>query len=90
MSSYWVGGLVLTAGAALNPVSPWFILTSGAATGFGAMVGLLLLPSLLRRTRSSTGSANESLRIGSPWIVAGAAAAVVFIGIFGPGLRLAW
>lgn len=88
-SSYWIGGAQITAGAVFNPVSPWFILTSGAATGFGAMVGMLLLPALLRRNSPRAGMRQESLRIGWAWITAGAAAVAVFIGIFGPGLRLA-
>lgn len=69
--AYWVGGIVITAGSLLNPVSPWFILTSGAATGFGAMLGLLELPPLLRRLHATAGSPNESLRMGLPWIMAG-------------------
>jgi hypothetical protein len=88
--SYWMGAAVITAGAIFNPVSPWFILTSGAASGLGAMAGLLLVPVLLRRTEP-TGivPAEESLRIGWPWVMAGIGATVVFIGVFGPGLRLA-
>jgi hypothetical protein len=87
--AYWVGGLVITAGAVFNPVSPWFILTSGAATGFGAMLGLLALPDLLRRTAFAEPAAGESLSIGWPWVVAGILALAIFIGVFGPGLRLA-
>jgi hypothetical protein len=82
--SYWIGGTVLTVGAILNPVSPWLILTSGAATGFGAMAGLIVLPSLLH----GAGSLDESLRIGWTWVAAGAVAVGVFIGVFGPGLVL--
>jgi len=82
--SYWVGGVLVTFAAVFNPVSPWLILTSGAATGFGAMVGLMLLPRLLRPTDAS----GESIEIGWAWIVAAAAAAGIFVGLFGPGLRL--
>jgi hypothetical protein len=88
-SSYWLGGALITAGAVFNPENPWFILTSGAATGLAAMIGLLLLPPLLLRSSSNGGSMQESLRIGWVWVVAGAVAAVVFIGVFGPGVRLA-
>ena len=88
IGAYWIGGLIITAGAVFNPVSPWFILTSGAATGFGAMLGLLALPALLRRAHPTAKSPSESLRIGWPWVTAGAVAIVIFIGIFGPGLRL--
>jgi hypothetical protein len=87
-NSYWIGGALLTIGAVFNPVDPWLILTSGAATGFGAMIGLLVLPTLLRRNVPPAGPETEALRIGRGWLVAGALAAVVFIGIFGPGLNL--
>lgn len=87
-TTYWVGGCLLTAGAALNPVSPWFILTSGAATGFGAMAGLLFLPSLLRKAPPRAEAPEETLQIGRAWVLAGAAAAAVFLGVFGRGLRL--
>ncbi|MGH8377797.1 MAG: hypothetical protein ACRER7_02480 [Gammaproteobacteria bacterium] len=86
-STFWFGVLVLTAGAAFNPVSAWYILTVGAPTGLG-MFGLLLLPLLLRRTRLTTTSTSESLRITWPWIIAGVIAIIVFVGIFGPGIRL--
>jgi hypothetical protein len=87
-SAYWAGGVVITAGAVFNPVSAWFILTSGAAVGFGAMLGLLALPALLNRKRLPSISAKESLRITWPWVSAGAIALVIFLGIFGPGLHL--
>jgi hypothetical protein len=87
-SAYWAGGVVITAGAVFNPVSAWFILTSGAAVGFGAMLGLLALPAILKRKPLPSISATESLRITWPWLSAGAIALVIFLGIFGPGLHL--
>jgi hypothetical protein len=87
-TSYWIGGTLLTLGAVFNPVGPLLILTSGAATGFGAMLGLLVLPPLLRRKGLPANSEEESLLIGRGWLVAGAVAAVVFIGVFGPGVAL--
>jgi hypothetical protein len=87
--SYVAGGLVLTAGAVFNPVSPWYILTSGAATGFGAMAGLMLIPVRLRAVPTKRGDmVSESLKLGWPWIAAGAVAIAVFVGVFGPGVRL--
>jgi len=87
--AYWIGGALITAGAVFNPISPWFILTSGAAAGFGAMLGLFALPPLLRRRGADAGPTRESLRINWAWTLAGVAAAAIFLGIFGPGLRLA-
>jgi hypothetical protein len=87
--SYVGGGLVLTAGAAFNPVSPWYILTSGAATGFGAMAGLMLVPARLRAGPvASADASGERLDLGWPWIAAGVVAVAVFVGVFGPGVRL--
>lgn len=86
--SYWIGGALLTLGAVFNPVGPLLILTSGAATGFGAMMGLLILPVLLRRKDLQADPEKELLQIGRGWLVAGALAAVVFVGVFGPGVAL--
>ena len=86
--SYVVGGLVLTAGAALNPVSPWYVLTSGAATGFGAMAGLMALPHLRVLSPKPGEISAESLKLGWPWIAAGGIAIAVFVGVFGPGVRI--
>ena len=94
--SYVAGGVVLTAGAVFNPVSPWYILSSGAATGFGAMAGLMVLPRLRGLSpkpgetagTSAPAAEAESLRLGWPWILAGAVAVAIFVGVFGPGVRL--
>jgi hypothetical protein len=86
---YWSGGVLMTAGALFNPVSPWQILTSGAAVGFGAMVGLLLLPRLLPPGASADESPHGALSIGWPWLAAGTVAAILFVGLFGPGIRFA-
>lgn len=86
-STYWFGVLLLTVGAVFNPVSPWYILTAGALLGF-CMGGLLVLPLLLRRRQLTTTSPGESLHITWPWIIAGVIAIIVFVGIFGPGIRL--
>jgi hypothetical protein len=87
--SYWVGGAVLVLGSLFNPVSPWLILTSGAATGFGAMTGLWALPPLLRRVPVPAASSADNLHIGWRWIAVSLAATIVFVGLFGPGVRLA-
>jgi hypothetical protein len=86
MVPYWSGALLLVAGAVPNPVSPWLILASGAAGGLGAMVGLALLPPL---ARVGATTASATMPIGRAWRLAGAFAAIAFVGLFGPGIRLA-
>ena len=88
MLPYWSGGLLLSAGAALNPQSPWLILTSGAAVGFGAMVGLVFLPRLLRFLPQAIQEQHEPLGITWAWVLSGITAAIVFVAVFGPGVRL--
>src|SRR5215467_8275540 len=77
VSSYVSGGVLLTLGAAKNPISPWLTLTSGASTGFGAMCGLLLVPRIVARRAGGEGSA--TLRRSRAWILAGAVVSVVFV-----------
>src|SRR6185312_2262264 len=64
LTAYWTGGLLLTAAAALNPIGPWLILTSGAATGFGAMAGLALLPALLNEVDGASARQTSAARFG--------------------------
>ena len=48
--AYLAGGVVLTAAAILNPITPSLILISGIGASFGLNFGLLLLPRLLPTT----------------------------------------
>ncbi len=86
--TYWAGGLVLTAAAALNPISPWLILTSGVATGFGAMAGFVLMPALLKQIGDrSSGSATPIRRFGVAWAATGILVATAFVVVLGRGLQ---
>jgi hypothetical protein len=93
---YWAGALVLTAGSLPNPAGPIYILTSGAATGFGAMAGLLLVPKLLARGAAAAndaahhtdGDAAASPRLGRGWIAAATVLGILFILVLGPGIAL--
>ncbi len=53
------------------------------------MAGLWFLAPLLHRNPDVSAFAEESLAIGWPWIAAGIVATLVFVGVVGPGLRLA-
>jgi len=75
-------------GSSLNPIGPSLILTSGVSSGFGAMAGLVIIPSLVERQTSQDHSAGQTLPFSLGWCVAGAVVAIVFIGLLGPGIRL--
>jgi len=49
----------------------------------------MLIPARLRAVPVAPGEARgESLELGWPWILAGAVAVAIFVGVFGPGVRL--
>jgi len=85
---YVAGGLLLIAGAALNPIGPRLILTSGAATGFGAMAGLLATPALAGEPSDARAGPWSRLGFARTWVVAAAAVAALFVFVIGPGIRL--
>lgn len=84
---YWVGGALLVAGALPNPVSPWLILSSGASSGFGAMVGLLWLPRRVAAPAEPR-EGDRSLRFSLGWVVAAILVAGIFVLVIGRGIRL--
>jgi hypothetical protein len=88
LSTYWAGGLLLTAASVLNPISPWLILASGVATGFGAMAGLVLIPVLLKGTHQKSGRLKtESVRFSRTWVLSSSLASLAFVLVLGRGLQ---
>ena len=85
---YWVGGVLLVAGAVPNPVSPWLILSSGASSGFGAMAGLLWVPRIVRASASGPEVPVSSLGFSRGWTVAAILVAAVFVLVIGRGIRM--
>jgi hypothetical protein len=89
LCSYWAGGLLLTAASVLNPISPWLILTSGAATGFGAMIGLVLIPALLSEAPPASGRPrSDAARFGLAWVLGSSLASLAFVLVLGRGLQV--
>ncbi|MBO9827885.1 hypothetical protein J7373_06420 [Xanthomonas sp. A2111] len=82
--SYLGFGGLLTLGALFNPVGWMLVLSSGVATGFLAMAGMLALPALLPATPMQRGM----LQLGIGWRIAGALASLWFVAVLGPGIRL--
>jgi hypothetical protein len=86
--SYLAGGLLLVAGAALNPIGPQLILLSGVSSGFAAMVGLLFIPALVERDTAEPSGTVPALGKSAAWIAFGILTAVLFVGFLGPGVPL--
>lgn len=83
--AYVAGGLLFCLSGLFNPVGPVLIAISAAAASFGGASGLLWLTQF---TRGSTRSAAPAeLDRSYAWIVAGCIAAVIFVGILGPGIH---
>jgi hypothetical protein len=88
LPAYLTGGILFVAASILNPVGPALILASGAGASFGLTFGLLLIPRLTKKDAKPGGEAQSPLQSSKSWILAAVIVAVVFIGIFGPGVRL--
>jgi hypothetical protein len=86
--AYLAGGLLLLAGAALNPISPQLILLSGASSGFAAMSGLLAIPRLVEGDTEDSSGHVPALGMRRGWLVLGIMTAVVFVAFLGPGIPL--
>ncbi len=65
------------------------MLISAAAASFGGTSGLAWMAQLLRDERRFPPRDGPTLRIprSVPWLVAGAAIALLFVGVLGPGIR---
>lgn len=86
---YWASAIMLVAGSLPNPAGHAYILTSGAATGFGAMIGLLLVPKLLARGGGAVAAAGaDPLRLGRGWMASAIVLGLLFILVLGPGVTL--
>ena len=85
--AYLAGGVLFVVASVFNPVGPSLILGSGAGASLGLTFGLLLVPRILDdKTEQSPPS--PSLQFSWGWLLAAIFVAAIFIGIFGPGVRL--
>jgi hypothetical protein len=85
---YIAGGLLLVAGAAMNPIGASLIWLSGVSSGFGAMAGLLIVPRLVAGAGTAASRDEGALGLGVPWLVAAALTAAVFVFVIGRGIPL--
>ncbi len=81
--SYLGFGVVLTLGSLFNPVGWALVLSSGVATGFVAMAGMLRI-----ELPPALSAAPGRLRLGPAWCIAGLVAGTLFVAVMGPGIDL--
>jgi hypothetical protein len=85
---YIAGGALFIAAATLNPISQSLILASGAGASLGLTFGLLLIPGMVKGKTEHPEVMYSPLQLSKSWMVSAALVAVIFIGIFGRGIRL--
>ena len=86
--AYLAGGVLFVAASVFNPISPSLILGSGAGASLGLTFGLLLVPRILEDKTEQQSRPGPSLQFSWGWFLASILVAAIFIGVFGPGVRL--
>lgn len=85
--AYVTGAALYGLSGMLNPLGTFLLVVSGAAASLGGTSGFVWGPSMLGDPSFASSAPREDVPRSVPWIVAGAVAAAVFIGVFGPGIR---
>ncbi|MGH9542196.1 MAG: hypothetical protein ACRD2H_09970 [Terriglobales bacterium] len=85
---YLAGSLIATLAGVFNPTSPLLILISAMAASFGGTAWLLWVGSIAGRRPGLAAPASPALRWerSAAWLWIGGAAAIVYVGVLGPGL----
>jgi len=89
LPAYIAGGVMMVAAAVFNPIDPKLILLSGAAASFGSSCGLINIPAMVTESPAEPQPNLRTLPESRAWIIAAIPVAAVFVGILGPGIRLA-
>jgi len=87
--AYLAGGALMTLAAVFNPFSPSLILLSGVGASLGLTWGLLLTPGIVAQRTSNTRVDAQVLSSNWQWIALAAVVAILFVAVFGPGVRFA-
>ncbi len=82
LPAYLTGGVLYCASGAFNPLGPKLILISAAAASFGATYGVV---GILGDFHESNEQAAFPVTPSTPWVSAGAVAALLFIFVLGRG-----
>ena len=86
--AYLAGGVLFVTASVFNPVGPSLILGSGAGASLGLTFGLLLVPRILEDKTEQQNPPGPSLQFSWGWLLVAIFVSAIFIGVFGPGIRL--
>jgi hypothetical protein len=84
---YFVGGGLYTISGLFNPVGMVLVAVSAAAASFGGTSGLAWMWQVPRGKPADASIRPEPIERSRGWIIAGAVAAIIYIGLLGPGIR---
>jgi hypothetical protein len=87
LTAYVSAGILLTAAAALNPVSRGLILIGGVGASFGLSFGMLLVPAFVRRPLEPEKTETRSIPFSWSWLIFALVVAVAFIAGLGRGIQ---
>jgi hypothetical protein len=84
--AWLAGGLIATAGPALDPRGSLEMINSGALSSFAAAVGLLRIPRRLNAVAAAPTAQDSTITRSIGWLLAALAASIFFIAVLGPGI----
>ena len=86
VTAYVTGGVLMTMASVFNPFGRQLILMSGIGASFGLTWGLLLVAPIVE-SRTKNSGPSEHLGFSLQWTSLAIITAVLFVGVFGPGIR---
>jgi hypothetical protein len=84
---YLLGGALYTISGMFNPVGMVLVAISAAAASFGGTSGLAWMWQVPRGKPANDSILPEPIERSRGWIIAGAIATILYIGVLGPGIR---
>ena len=84
---YFIGGALYTVSGMFNPIGMVLVAISAAAASFGGTSGLAWMWQVPRGKPADDSILPEPIERSRGWVIAGAIAAIIYIGVLGPGIR---
>jgi hypothetical protein len=88
--SYFAGGLIACAGAALDPRGSIEMWNSGAFSSFASAIGLLWVPQLFPLLGEERATVAGLISRSLAWILGAMAVSIFYIAVLGPGIKFAF